>query len=68
MLVAAGLRSTGILGMTSFFRSSSHLTMDPSCANNISDLVQSKFEWKQDKLVANVSLVCYPLYIEPLVA
>jgi hypothetical protein len=27
-----------------------HLTMNPSCANNISDLVQRKFGWKQEKL------------------
>jgi hypothetical protein len=28
-----------------------HLTMEPSCANNINDLVQAKFGWKQEKLV-----------------
>jgi hypothetical protein len=36
--------------------SSSHSTMDPSCAKGISDLVQTKFEWKQEKLVFSLAI------------
>jgi hypothetical protein len=33
---------------------SSHPTVDPSCAKGISDHVNSKFGWKQDKLVLSL--------------
>jgi ABC-type uncharacterized transport system substrate-binding protein len=35
-------------------KSSSHPTMDPSCAQGISNHVNSKFGWKQDKLVLSL--------------
>jgi hypothetical protein len=34
--------------------SGSHPTMDPSCAQGISNHVNSKFRWRQDKLVLSL--------------
>jgi hypothetical protein len=49
---AAGLPSS----LKSSSRSFSHPTMDPSCAKGISDLVNTKFGWKQDKLVFSLGI------------
>jgi hypothetical protein len=51
-MLAAGLRSFS-LNPTSIYLPDhpSKPTMDPSCAQGSSDLVHSKFEWRQEKVV-----------------